>query len=163
MLLSNYGSSSQCLGAMGSYRCVRPVKDEGVVWPTLAWGTISLISTHRLRTMVHWLRRFLRSWSWNDPNKLSKFKGHDARLLNWPRRTLLLWATVWPLWAIFTFVPLKRPLIGHPRTRSFHCRFRILGVKFLLVFLSNCGSNARGFRATIPEPFDYYRHTCTNG
>jgi len=154
VFLSNYGSISHRLGATGDYSYVWPLtlsarslklKGQGVLRPTTAWGTFLSIGTHRLRAMV------LPAMS--DFN----FRDLEMTLKGHPRPKVM---------THFNYVGHQEPfLLSSPmaygqrfgRYGRFslswpwndsleviqgqgHCAFWILGIQFLLVFLSNYGS-----------------------
>ena len=68
---------------------------------------------------------------------------------------------LWSLRSKFAFVILKWPLKGHPRSRSLRIPSQILGINFLLVFLSNYWSISDRLHTTDPQPFRYNRMTTT--
>ena len=67
-------------------------------------------------------------WAWSGPQRSIKVKDQDALLITgqW-----CLGATVLMIWAIFTFVTLKWPLQGHPR--SIFCVFWKANIDFPIV------------------------------
>jgi len=119
LFLSSYGSISHCVGVIGDQLCV-----------TLKGQSRSKIKVYFDRpghgehfcqyTLIGYGRRFTAKINFNFRDLKMTLKSHPRSkvMTHFNQAGHGLRATVWPLWAIFTFVTSKWPLRGHPRSRS---------------------------------------------